>query len=186
MKKGNKDSDLSDMIGGTLNLFGLKIDLTKLLSSQEDVRERLGELREELKRAGGKETLSDEEWRSGEMGISGYLRTKGIGGETEYHLGTTAPPRGRKKAAGPADAVEPPTDVFDDGEEVVIVAEVPGVELAELKIEIEGDVVSLSTKPSAPRNYRKEVRLSSSVDKRSLKAACRNGILEVHLKKQAV
>lgn len=185
MEKGNKDSELSDIIGGTLNLFGLKIDLSQLLSSQEDVRERLEELREKLKQAGGKEVLSDEEWRSGETSVSGYLRTRGIGGEREYHLGSVGPLRRREKAAAPPEAMEPPADVFHEAEEIVIVAEVPGVELADLTLQVEGDLLSLSTAPSALRNYRKEIRLGSPVDEDSLRATCRNGILEVHLQKHA-
>jgi HSP20 family protein len=186
MKKGDKESDLSDVIGGTLNILGLKIDLAKLLSSPEDVRDRLEELREKLKKAGGREVLSDEEWRRGETSISGHLRTRGILGEREYHIGTTEPPasrRGRERVSEPPEAVEPPVDVFHEAEEIVVVAEVPGVHLADLELKVKDDVLSLSTKPAARRSYHKEVGLGVRVDADSLKATCRNGILEVHLRK---
>ena len=78
---GDKESDLSDVLGGTLDIFGLKIDLGKLLSSQEDVKGRLEELREKLKKAGGKEALNDDEWKRGEASISGHFKTGGILGE---------------------------------------------------------------------------------------------------------
>ena len=187
MEKGDKESNLSDVIGGKLNLFGLKIDLGKLLSSPEDVRERLEELREKLKKAGGREVLSDEEWRGGETSISGHFKTGGMLGEREYHIGTAGPAtrgRGRERVSEPPEPVEPPVDVFHEAEETVVVAEVPGVELADLELKVEDDVLSLSTKPAARRGYRKEIKLGSPVDADSLKATCRNGILEVHLQKR--
>jgi len=191
MKKEDKKSDISDVIGGTLNLFGFKIDLGKLLSSPEDVKGGLEQLREKLKEAGGKEVISDEEWKSGGVSISGHFRTSGVLGDREYHVGTTTPPvepvakrKRKEKAPEPPEAVEPPVDVFREAKEIVVVAEVPGVELADLELKVEDNVLSLSTKPTARRNYLKKIELGSPVDKGSLKANCRNGILEIHLQKK--
>jgi len=191
MKKEDKKSDISDVIGGTLNIFGLKIDLAKLLSSPEDVKDRLEELREKLKKAGGKEVLSDEEWKSGGVGISGHFRTSGILGDREYHVGTTTPPvepvakrKRNEKAPEPTEAVEPPVDIFREAEEIVVVAEVPGVELTDLELRVNDDVLILTTKPAAQRNYLKKIELGSPVDEGSLKATCRNGVLEIHLQKK--
>ena len=192
MKKGNKDNkepELSEVIDGTLNLFGLKIDLGKLLSSPDDVTHRLEELRERLKKAGGKEVLSDEEWRSGGMTVSGHVRTRGVLGEREYHIGTATPPtkrKGRERRSEPTEAVEPAVDVFYEAGEVVLVAEVPGVDLSDLELKIDKNVISLATKPTARRNYRKQIDLACEVDKESMQVACRNGILEVHLRKVVV
>ena len=187
MKKKEEEFDLSDTVGGTLNILGLKIDLAKLLSSPEDVRDRLEELREKLKKAGGREVLSDEEWKRGEVSISGHLSTRGILGEKEYHIGTAGPPtrwKDRERVPEPPEVVEPPVDVFHEAEEIVVVAEVPGVELTDLEIKVEDDVLSLSAKPAARRSYQKEIELGSQVDADSLQATCRNGILEVHLQKR--
>ena len=187
-KKGDKDFDLSDVIGGQLNFFGLKIDLAKLLSSPEDVKDRLEELRERLKGVGGKEVLIDEEWRMGQTSISGHLRTSGILGEREYHIGTAGTPTRRRdweEAPQLSEAVEPPVDLFHEEQEIVVVAEVPGVDLADLELQVQDDVLSLSTKPTAHRNYRKRIELGSPVDADTLKATCRNGVLEIHLSKRA-
>jgi len=83
MKKDDKEFNVSDVLGGTLNILGLKIDLAKLLSSPQDIRDQLEELRGRLKQAGGKEVLGDEEWRSGGVSIGGHFRTRGILGDTE-------------------------------------------------------------------------------------------------------
>jgi HSP20 family molecular chaperone IbpA len=187
MDKADKEAELSDVISGTLNIFGLKIDLGGLMSSPEDVKDRLEELREKLKSAGGREVLSGEEWGRGETTISGHFRTSGILGEREYHIGTAGPSRmhrGGERASAPPQPVEPPVDVFYEAEEVVVVAEVPGVGLPDFELKVENDVLSLATKPTAHRNYRKQIELGAPVDGDSLKANCRNGVLEVRLRKR--
>lgn len=187
MKKEDEKSGISDVIGGTLNIFGIKIDLAKLISSPEEVKGGLEQLREKLKKAGGKEILSDEEWRQGGASISGHLRTGGILGEREYHIGTAGAATKRKvedRISEPPEAVEPPVDVFREAEEIVVIAEVPGVELADLKLKVEDNVLSLSTKPTARRSYQKKIELGSLVDESTLKTSCRNGILEIHLPKK--
>jgi HSP20 family protein len=188
MKKEKKEFDPSQVIGGALDIFGIKIDLGKLLSSPENVKDRLEELREKLKRAGGKEVLTDEEWRKGEEGISGHVRTRGVLGEREYHIGTGARPRRQPagpKSPKPPEVVDPTVDVFDEPQEIVIVAEVPGVGLNDLELKIQDRVLSLFTRPEARMAYRKEIELSSEVDAGSLKATCHNGILEARLRKKS-
>jgi len=193
MKKGKEEFDLSELIGGTLNIFGLKLDLAKLLSSPEDARGQLQELRERLKKLGGKEVLTDEEWARGAATISGYLRTRGILGDREYHIGTSAGPtpqarpksRERARPAPPLEAVEPSLDVFDEPQQVTIIAEVPGTGLEDLDLKAEGNRLSLATRPTARRAYRKVVELSAEVEPESLQANCRNGVLEIHLRKKA-
>lgn len=181
MKKGNKEFDLSQVIGGALDIFGVKLDLGKLLSSPDEVRERLEALREKLKQAGRKETLTDEEWRQG-VSVRGHVRTRGILGEREYHIGTGVRPP--PKATKPPDVVEPAVDVFDEGREVVVVAEVPGVGLNDLELKVKGLGLSLSTKPKARMGYKKDIELSSEVDADTLRATCHNGILEIRLRKK--
>ena len=72
-------------IGGKLNIFGLEIDLEKLIAGEGI--EGLEKLRERLKKLGGKEVLSDEEWKAGGVSVGGHIRTSGIFGEREFDLG---------------------------------------------------------------------------------------------------
>lgn len=176
------------LLGGTLNIMGLKIDLEELLESPEGLQGRLEELRERLEAAGGKEILSAEEWRKGGLSVTGHIRTRGLLGEREFHLGTTGPGRapraGGKEAAPEApEVMEPPVDVFDEGPGITVVADVPGVGLEELELKAEGDFFSLATRPGTRRGYRKELRLPAPVEAGSLEAHCRNGVLEVRLRK---
>ena len=197
-EKGEKEFDISDVIGGKLNILGLNIDLGKLLSAPENVKDQLEGLREKLKQAGGKETLSDEEWRRGGASVSGHITTRSLLGDREYHIGTGgglraereyptgARPRPRERAPRPPEVVEPPADVFHEAEEIVVVAEVPGVGLEDLEVKVEDSTLSLSTKPEARRQYKKVIELGSPVARESLKATCRNGIVEIRLKKPPV
>ena len=185
----DKGSGPAEIISGALNIFGLKIDLGELLRSPEDLQGRLEELRETLKAAGGKAVLSDEEWRQGRASISGHIRTRGLSGDQEFHVGTLG--RSRRGAAGrpaptppEAEVMEPPVDVFDEGQQVTIVADVPGVSLEDLELRVEGNAFSLSTKTTARRSYRKELHLEAAVDPESTQATCHNGVLEVRLRKR--
>jgi len=186
MAKRKKKDDPKTLLGGTLNILGLHLDLGELVNSPEKLTDQLQQLRERLKQAGGKETLSDVEWREGGMTISGHIRTRGLLGEREFHLGTTGKPS-RREAKGqqfePAEPVEPPVDVFDEGRQVTILADIPGVSLEDLDLKVEGHTFSLVSKKTARRSYRKELDLTADVDPDSLTATCRNGILEVRLAK---
>jgi len=141
-EKEDKEFDPSGVISGALNILGLKIDLGKLLSAPEEVKDHLEQLREKLKQVGGKEVLGGEEWRQGGLSISGVVRTRGILGEKEYHMGTGLQP-GRSprpptppEPPAPPEVVEPTVDVFTEPHEIIVVAEVPGVGLTDLALQI--------------------------------------------------
>jgi len=185
MEKSDKGFDSADVLGGTLNIFGFKIDLGELLGSPENLKGRLEELREKLKAVGGKEALSDEQWRQGDATITGHIRTRGLLGEQEYHIGTVGKPTMRGKSAPePPEVGEPPVDVFDEGSHITIIADVPGVGLEDLELTIHERTFGLSTRATARRGYRKELHLTAEVEPASLQASCRNGVLEARVDKK--
>lgn len=183
-----KGPDPADFLGGTLNILGLKIDLGELLGSPEELKSRLEELREKLRAAGGKETQSDDVWQKGGVTVSGHIRTSGLLGDREFHIGTTGKPSqgnaGRRPAPEPAESSEPPIDVFYEGPQVTIVADVPGVSLEDLDLTVDDKTFSLATKATARRSYERKLVLESEVEPRILQATCNNGVLEVRLQKR--
>lgn len=188
-KKDKEDLDISQTVGGTLNLFGLNLDLGKLLSSAEDATSQLDSLRQRLKDLGGKEVLSNEDWKRGAASVSGHVRVRDLSGEREYHIGTSAgrQPRAKpEKPAEPPETVEPPLDVFDEAQGVTIVADVPGISLEDLDIKVEDYMLSISTRPTARRSYNKSIRLPEDVDMESLESNCRNGVLDIRLRKKKI
>ncbi len=137
------------------------------------------------------ETGEEEVTRSGEFrvkglgdkgrGVYGFSVRTGIGGiprvERFGNIRTTE--------EGPvvAEVREPLVDVFDEEQEIVIVAELPGVGEEEVRIEIQDDILSLET--AGERKYAKEILLPEPVDAATLQKAYKNGILELRLKKAA-
>lgn len=114
-------------------------------------------------------------------GVYGFSLRSGIGGIPRVERFGNI----RSTATGPevADVREPLVDSFDEGEEVVLVAELPGVSEEEITVEIQEDILSLQT--TGERKYAKEILLPQAVDAATLKKTYRNGILELRLKKAA-
>jgi HSP20 family protein len=76
---------------------------------------------------------------------------------------------------------EPLVDVFDEGPEILVVAELPGVGEEEIHVDVRDDILALET--TGDRRYAKEILLSQVVDPASLQKTYKNGILELRLKK---
>lgn len=85
---------------------------------------------------------------------------------------------------------DPLVDIFEEGEDLVVVAEVPGVQKEDIELKAtshELEIVASSSGTEtgkAQRNYRKRVPLPAEINPDFAKARYTNGILEVHLKKR--
>ncbi|MFB6163603.1 MAG: Hsp20/alpha crystallin family protein [Haloarculaceae archaeon] len=69
-------------------------------------------------------------------------------------------------------------DVYEEGEEVRVVADLPGVEKEAIDLKCDGDVLTIAA-ASDRRDYEERVRLPASVDEHSAAATYNNGVLEV-------
>jgi HSP20 family protein len=75
---------------------------------------------------------------------------------------------------------EPKTDVFERADNVVILAELPGMKEEDIHWEIEGDIFSIRGRDiSGTRKYSKEILLPFVVDDAHIKAGYRNDIFEI-------
>ena len=79
---------------------------------------------------------------------------------------------------------EPMVDIFDEGDELVLVAELPGVKDADIELTIRGDVVELSAEGHAQK-FHCETLLPAEVDAEPVARECENGYLQVRLAKLA-
>lgn len=158
----------------------VKIDfgLGGLFKGLGGLLETLGELAEkgeELKREGeikiGKEV----------KGVYGVTIKTAVGKKPTFSTFGNI----KKTPKGPvvAEEREPLVDLFDEKEEVKIIAEVPGVFEETIKTEIKGDVLILEAKDS-DRKYYKEIVLPKDVDPGTLKSKYKNGVLEIRVKKK--
>jgi HSP20 family protein len=108
-------------------------------------------------------------------GVYGFTVRTGLGGTPRVERFGNI----RSTEEGPVvdEVREPLVDVFDEGESILVVAELPGVAEEEITVEVMDDVLSLET--GGDRKYAKEVLLPCRVDADSMRKACKNGVLEL-------
>jgi len=153
-------------LGGLFKGIGNFIDL---------LSEMVEEGEEEVSRTGEFKVKGLDQAR----GVYGFNVRMGLGGTpTVEHFGNI-----RATDEGPvvAEEREPLVDVFDEGELILVVAELPGVDKDDVQIEVQDDILSLSA--TGERKYVKELLLPSLVDADTMETTYHNGILEVRLRK---
>jgi len=84
-----------------------------------------------------------------------------------------------------SEETEPLTDIYDEGDRIRIIMEMPGVEKEKIKVKAIDDRHIVVEASDTDRRYRKEIELPSDVDIESAKATYKNGILELILKKKS-
>jgi HSP20 family protein len=137
---------------------------------------------ERLAEQGEHHVSQEQEFTSpgGARGVYGFSVRLGVGGAPAVeHFGNV-----RATNEGPvvSETREPLVDVFDEGSEVVVVAEVPGVQEKDIHTELTGDVLALSA-TGDKRKYQKEILLPAAVDQGAHQQSYQNGYLELRFKK---
>lgn len=96
-------------------------------------------------------------------------------------------------------ALRPPVDVFEDGQSIVLTADLPGVTSEGLKLEVDQDTLLIEAEANLniPENtralyaevrnvrYRRSFALSSELDTESIAAELKHGVLTLRLPKRA-
>ncbi len=140
----------------------------------------------------------EEEFEDMEKEFEDMLRSSPSGGEGPYYYGVRVyvGPDGVphieqfgniKKGKGGnkviiSDETEPMVDVMEHGDEVWVVADLPGVEKDQIKVSSDGKTVTIRAEGDK-RKYYKEVELPAEVDPSTAKATYKNGVLEIKFKK---
>jgi HSP20 family protein len=162
-KAGDVRADLG--LGEILKGLGGFIDLLGELGEGKEIR-RSGELKGSL----------------GQLrGLYGVSIKSGLGGvPVVEQFGNIRPtPEGPEVS----DVREPLADIFDEPGHISVVVELPGVTNDEIKIEVEGDILTLEA-AGRDRRYSKELLLPAQVDAASLHRSFQNAILEIRLEKK--
>jgi len=76
---------------------------------------------------------------------------------------------------------EPVVDVLEEGNMIRVIAELPGVAEGDIAYQVNGDVLTISTKGDRP--YHAEVVLPGCAEKEGIQSSYNNGVLELRLKK---
>jgi len=73
---------------------------------------------------------------------------------------------------------EPAVDVFEDGDHLQIVAEMPGISAKDVTLDVKDDVLTISAE-KGEKKYRKELLLPGVFPREKMKMKCNNGVLEI-------
>ena len=173
-KKGKGDERLNIDFGiGTLGLGGLFKGIENLVDLAAKLKEAGGEINKE-----GEIDLSN--LKEGMKGVFGFSIKTAMGGKPVVESFGNV----RKTPEGPKveEEREPLTDVFDEDQEIRIYAEMPGVNEADIKLDLKEDILDISAQ-TGDRKYHKEILLPSKVRADTMSSSYNNGILEVKVKK---
>ena len=77
---------------------------------------------------------------------------------------------------------EPVVEVFEEEQALVVLVELPGVREEDIDVQVDRDVLILSTRSASEwRRYYRELLLPFSVTPANMRRALRNGVLELEL-----
>jgi HSP20 family protein len=113
-------------------------------------------------------------------GIYGVSVKMGLGGEPAVQtFGNIHPTKKGKPEV--SEVREPLVDVFDEDDEVLVIAEMPGVAEEDISVKVSGDQLKIVTKGEF--QYGKEVELPTKVKQKPTRKTYRNGLLELRFTK---
>ena len=154
----------------THGLGGIFSGLTDLVAKLNDLAQTGEELRHsgELPGSG-----------KGVKGIYGFTVKVGLGDQAP-HVEPFGNIRQDKKTGEPVvqEVREPVVDLFEEKDHLLVVAEMPGISVKDVQLEVKDDVLTL-TAAKGEKKYRKEVLLPGSYPKAKMRLACNNGVLEI-------
>ncbi len=157
-------------LGGLFKGLGNLVDLVSEMSEKgEQIKERTQEF-------SGKGPFKDVN------GVYGFSIKMGASGKPEVNSFGNV----KKSQNGPVvdEVREPMVDIFEEDDEIQIIAEMPGVAKNQIKLELNGDVMMISAQNNK-RKYQKELLLPTPVKEQTVVYSYKNGILEVKLAKNS-
>jgi len=162
---------------GSEEFFGIG----KFLGGLGAMVEKLGELAEtgkELRKSG---EIRDREGKV--RGIYGFNVKVGLGND-ELEVIPFGNVHADSETGKPVvtEIREPIVDVFDEETHILVVAEMPGVDEKDVRLELRDDLLDISAERGEMK-YRKELILPADFPESSMSHTCRNGMLEVKLVK---
>ncbi|MFZ5516957.1 MAG: archaeal heat shock protein Hsp20 [Candidatus Zhuqueibacterota bacterium] len=174
MEQTKKKKDDEHQINIDLGLGGLFKGLGNLVDLVSELSEKGQIIKERTQEFNGEGPLKDLK------GVYGFSIKMGTGGKPEVQSFGNV----KKSDHGPiVDEVrEPMTDIFEEAHEIQVIAEMPGIEEKDVKLDLNEDVLTIDAN-HAKRKYHKELLLPAKVKVESLSYVFKNGILEIKINK---
>lgn len=167
------DEDVLDLGIGKLKLGGIFDGIGKLVELASKLEEAGGEIKKE-----GELDLS--KLKEGMKGVYGFTVKSALGDKPVVETFGNI----KKTPKGPTveEEREPLTDLFDEKDEVHVIAEIPGVLESDITVELKDDILVISAS-TEKRKYHKELLIPSKVNKESISTSYNNGVLEIKINK---
>jgi HSP20 family protein len=166
-------SDGFDLGAGKLGLGGLFKGIENLIDLAIKLKESGGQIDRK-----GEVDLSH--LREGMKGILGFSVTTAVGGEPVVESFGNI----KQTPAGPSveEVREPLTDIFDEEHEIKILAEMPGINAEDIRLDLKDDILDIRVE-SGKRKYHKEILLPAPVNPGTMTSRYTSGILEIGISK---
>ena len=167
-----KKSERKEPVQFDLGLGGL----LKGLGSLVDLAKKLSEAKQTEFRKDGEFGSPDDKGFKAVYGFS--VKIGGEGNPSIERFGNVR----EEGQQGPVvdDVREPMTDVFDEEGFLLVIAEMPGIQEKDVRIEVKGDILTISG-ATGDKKYHKELSLPTFADEKKVSHSYKNGILEVKL-----
>jgi HSP20 family protein len=145
--------------------------------------EKLIDLGAKLEQSGGvtrEGEINFDHLKKGMKGVYGFTINTASSGTTKVETFGNI----RKTPKGPKvdEEREPITDLFDELHEIIVLAEMPGIDEDDIEIDLKEDILEIKADGKI-RSYRKELLLPVKSSKQNLRHKFTNGILEIRIKK---
>lgn len=156
-----------------------QVSFEGILKGVTDFVEKLSDLAEKgerLSKTGGIHWKGEDK---NLKGIYGFSVRVGLGGE-----GFKTEPFGNirrdDKSGEPIvqEVREPIVDVFEEEDHTLIVAEMPGIGVEDVRLEVKHDLLTIYAE-KRDKKYRKEILLPKNYPREKMLVSCNNGILEI-------
>lgn len=106
---------------------------------------------------------------------------------------------GALEATWAGNVVTPAVDIFESEDRIIVLADMPGVERSDLKIDLHEGILTLTGRPSLPGNdnevevlreyqpgiFQRKFTLSEAIDQEKIEAKLVDGVLKLELPKAA-
>jgi HSP20 family protein len=175
-KEDGLTEGILDNIGGAIPGLG---GLLKTLKKSPAFKDKMEEINDELERK-----FKDTPLKKSDLKTSYGFSMKSPGG-SRSDGGREKPFKAHKterKSSAPREQKEWPADIFDEEDHIKIIVEMPGVDEKEIKVNLEHDVLTISTN-NVKRKYTHNLKLPCS-PKGKITKIYKNGILEISVKKK--
>lgn len=156
---------------GRLGLGGIFKGIEKFIELAERAEKAGGE----IKRRGTIKGLG-----KGVKGVYGFTVRTGLGKSPKFE--TFGNIKETKEGPTVVETREPIVDVFDEKEEILVIAELPGIDEETIELDLKKDILLLRAENSK-RKYEKEILLPCEVDFESRETSYKHGVLEIRFKK---